>query len=508
MNVYLHILAGYKYDLAEWLTGSGKSDKVFVPYLSYSCKEIEKEKLGEQIDFVPLEILTQPDFDEKLKIYELPPLETDFMEKALAYESMFINIASFKRAFPVGTYGECKRKYYNYLKYWLNFVRTNKIEFMAFDDIPHWMASYSAYIVAQILKIKVCILAPVGIRVPGIQGYIHVYGGCIEDIGRDILKDYNEIKKDCSIKIELEGLVKAYYDRAVNSNSEATIKPRDRKKWKKYVLDAKYSERNVYFPLARVLFYNTMNLGSAIFKHRTLEHYYRNHLGKSDLLYLRRLKLYRKYELMSLKEYDRQSIYPDKNKKYILFTPQIWPEATTIPQAGCFSEQYNSIQLLSAITKEYGVEIYVKEYYLQPYRERGFWKEIDNLENVKLIKSSVSSGELMENAIAVACQTGTSLIEAPFYGIPAISLGRGFCLKGMPGLFEVNSIQQGKKVVEEILSGINIDKEQLKIYYYAIQRNSVFFHRDPKGRTNSKSDEYKKTRNDLMTLFEKEIVAD
>ena len=506
MVIYLHFVANYKYDIAKWLIEQEGVEKVIIPYLPSLYDEKESETLPEGIVLYDLDKVLKDIsgiVDADFEAY--PPLDKDTMYKALEYESMFIHMCAHKYALPTGAYDEGKARFLQYIRYWKKTIEEYGIDTMYFEDVPHWEPIYVAYATAKILGgIKTTIFAPIGMRVPEIRGYVYVYGDSLETIGESVRKAYEESNLENG-SVELEGIVKYYYEKSIKRNSEASISPKSRGGWVKYVRNAKYSIPNMKHPEIWVGYKNLVMLGGAIFKHHSMEKYTSRKYSREDIRDLKRYNMFHTYDAVLLKDYDKSAKDPDYNSKYILFPLQLWPEATTTPLGGQFAEQYTAIQLLAHVAKEYGIKVYVKEYYLQPYREKLFWDQLRNIENVVFIKSEYSSGELMKNALAVANVTGTCLMEAPFYGIPSLAFGKGYCFKGMPGLYEINDVDSCRNALDNITKGVKIDLEIIKKYYYCIQNNSIYYNRTPVGGIELGTEEYYKTVESLKAFLEKDI---
>ncbi|MBQ9590349.1 MAG: hypothetical protein IJR29_09220 [Butyrivibrio sp.] len=500
MNALLLNIASYKYEIGDYLVKDKNFENVYITYLPGIYEEKDDLMDSNHIKYVEIEEMMRGKIDIEAES-KLRPLGKVFLEKALEYRSTFITLDSYRFAYPIASIDECERNYLYYLKYWNEFFLQNNIEFIMFDDTPHWPIMYSAYAVARILQKKICILSPVGIHEPGSQSGMHIYGESIDTVGCSVKDEYERLCEQVDTSYELEGVVKKYFENSIKKVSEATLSDAKRKEITKQVKVEKFNAPKGNHPYFVASFHNLKFLMSALIKYKSIDRYKNNKYGYKEIRDLKRLSLYYKYDLVSLKEYDKKAQYPNKSDKYIFYPLQLWPEATTKPQSGVFGEQYNAIQLLSYVLKDYDIKIYVKEYYLQPYREKLFWKELERLGNIVYIKSDVTSGELMENALAVANQTGTCLIEAPFYGKPAITFGDGFCLKGMPGLFEIQDACQGKQVIEKILDGVTINMYDLKRYYYAIQKKAVFFNRTSLWEVDKTSELSKKTISELKELL-------
>ena len=149
------------------------------------------------------------------------------------------------------------------------------------------------------------------------------------------------------------------------------------------------------------------------------------------------------------------------------------PEQTTLPRAGEFCDQYTSIQLLARIAEKENLEVYVKEHYVQPFREKEFYEGLSKIKNVRFIKSTSNTYNDIENAVAVATQTGTCILEGMIKGKPVLVLGKGHFWKNAPGVYEVVDETTGKKALKNSLESYIYDEEIVKKYFYAIQQQTI-----------------------------------
>ncbi len=500
MNVYLHMGAYYKYGLGEWLIEYEGVKKCYIDHYPEYKLDKSEEELAAGLAYIPMWQLVKIDALDDFDWEGVPALGKSMLCSVLPYESMAIHIGYRDTEFPVTSYEETKRKYHNFLRYWNWLLQDKKIGFVFFYETPHSLCTYSLYLVAKVLNIPMLIITPTGIRDQ------YVYGTSIETIGQDISDYYHKIKDEDAEGLVLTGKVGEYYSKSLSNNNQASQETEEKKRWADTVYKLLYSRYDSKTPAMKIFYLNMIVFLSAVLKHRSIDFYIKNKISKKDIRRYYQVKLYKKYDSISREKYDEFSIMPDYTQKYIYFPLQQSPELTTIPLAGVFSEQYNSIQLLARVAEPFGIKIYVKEYYIQPRREISFWEDLKKISNVEFIKTSVGSDVLIKHSMGVANQTGTIILESVFENKPAFVFGGGHYWKDMPGVFEVLDESQGKKVFQKVFeSDYEISKEDLKRYFYAIQQNSIEFNVDVNYVIEPESVEYAITLRELKKLFSKKM---
>lgn len=181
----------------------------------------------------------------------------------------------------------------------------------------------------------------------------------------------------------------------------------------------------------------------------------REGLGKrrQDNVYLKRGRIKLK-SMRSVRYYDRLADRPsaDETEPFVVFFLHLQPEATTLPKGGVFVEQELMIGILAAAFAKFGVKLYVKEHFVQPYRNKDFYDRLSKIPNVRLIRSDVDSKELVKRCKATASCNGTVLLESIFNGIPTFIFGDTPFRNG-PGVFYVGSVEECETVMQDILDG-------------------------------------------------------
>jgi hypothetical protein len=160
-------------------------------------------------------------------------------------------------------------------------------------------------------------------------------------------------------------------------------------------------------------------------------------------------------------------VVPDLNKKYVFIPLNYQPEATTSPYGGYYVFQDKMIGLISESIPSDWV-IYVKEHPKQiKYfaRDYNFYSKLLNKKNVKFVKNTHSSFELLNNAQFVATVTGTLGIQSFCNLKPVLLFGECF-FKDAPGVFRINDSENLKKVINKIIEGrVKISTSDVKKYF-------------------------------------------
>lgn len=433
-------------------------------------KGIEK---NEKIEYWRLE-----DFEHDIRykyledINSIPALDKALLEDMLPFESMCIKLGRRRSNYPTVEYEEEKMNYHIALRFWAHIIRDTPISWIYMDTMPHYQFTYIIYGLSKIYSIPILISSTNSISSS------MLFSNSIENQGDDIAQIFHSL--DSSLKYELKGEFKNYftkYSGKIEDLNEERDKSKFMKKEKKKAVNYLFGEhiglKGVFYPQKRQL---TIYL-SARFIRKNME-WYESH--REYFRWIRRssnaIKYYLRHISLTTKEYDNNAEIPDYNKRFIYFALQLTPEETTMPRAGVFSEQYTSIQIIARAAEKRGIQVYVKEHFVQGLREKSFYELIASIPNVVLIKTEVKSFQLIEKCVAVATQTGTCILEGVLQNKPAIVVGDGYIWKDLPGLYPVRNESECERVIMKIENGASISKDDLKRYFYAIQVASSFFY--------------------------------
>ncbi|KKT28991.1 MAG: hypothetical protein UX43_C0001G0041 [Candidatus Giovannonibacteria bacterium GW2011_GWB1_46_20] len=120
-----------------------------------------------------------------------------------------------------------------------------------------------------------------------------------------------------------------------------------------------------------------------------------------------------------------------------------------------------------------GYKFYIKEHpAMFGYRPRNFYRELKKIPNVKLIKPTITSFELIERAKIIITLTNTSAWEAVLLKKPAITFGNAF-FNILPMVKNCKAIADLPYMVKEQLENFNYDEEALLNLLAAIFQESA-----------------------------------
>lgn len=469
VNMYCGAQYEYKQGVVKKLLDEGIIDFCLTDYIPDDREE--KPQSDARIVAINHDFCDTGMIEEQFDINSIPALDKSLMESLLPYESMGIKLGMRYDDCQVVEYEEGKRNFFIQLRVWNYLFDKYSINFCFLNDVPHIQGKYAAYALAKVKNIKVLIMCPSPIETR------RVFGFDINSLGANIYADYLKMKNEV-VEISLDDDVADFLENRIammKKRAESGVFMQDKKYIKKNkslssqqnlgYISGLYSYWRKKLLLLYKSFVDTRSMGE--YRERI------NHLRIE-----RRRVFARSYWVHNLtydlSDYDKLACIPDYSKKYIYYPLQFTPEATTMPSAGVFSEQYTAIQLLAQIADKLGLFVYVKEHYMQTYRSKSFYEDIRMIPNVCLIKLSEPTYNLMKNSTIVATQTGTSLVEAPLMKKPAFAIGDGYHFKGLPGIYEIDSIDQGVEVLKGILeNSVDIPDEDLRLYFYAIQKNTI-----------------------------------
>ena len=121
-----------------------------------------------------------------------------------------------------------------------------------------------------------------------------------------------------------------------------------------------------------------------------------------------------------------------------------------------------------------GYKLYVKEHFVQPYRNKVYYDDLKKIRNVTLIRTDYDSKELVRNSLCGVTGNGTVVLESVIRGTPMIIFGEsGF--QGAPGVHRVGSVEECKKAIAEIIGEKKqgIRQEEIRAYLAAFGENSL-----------------------------------
>lgn len=206
-------------------------------------------------------------------------------------------------------------------------------------------------------------------------------------------------------------------------------------------------------------------------------------------------KLYYFIKYKQLKSfYNKNSIIPNLEEKYIYYSMHFEPEAAIIGKT-LLESQLTIIKMLAhALPK--GWKLYVKEHphqfmlnnevahyfinNLDFFKNISFYQEIQKLPNVTLVSLELSSKDLMLNSQAIATLGGTITLESALHNIPAILFNPLETVYGiLNNTLHVRSYSDLLDAMEKLKNGFmqktDANLDELKTYL-ADPRDKDFYH--------------------------------
>jgi len=354
----------------------------------------------------------------------------------------------------------------------LKFILTHfNIEMVIIKHVPHFPSECILFYLCKMLHI------PVIIRVD-ISGSLNAFfATSIKEKDLPLRMIRSKLKTD-SISPEN----RKYFER-LKSNYNEAIPPEIKKQRAQKLRDKSY------FNLARAFGSRLPRLFMKLFKntHLTMKS---NTLPisnrKSGLNYLQLLWYFYKARLIISRNqsiYKSMTVDPDLTEKFILFTSSYQPERTTCPDAGYFTDQILSIEMLSKTIPD-DWKIYYKEHptcFLAPnsdhfyrghmFRSREYFEQIKSYPNVQLVDADYDNFILIDNSIAVASATGTSSWEAAIRGKVGMIFGNSW-FEGCRGVFRIRNQNDLRKVIDQIHSGYKADLNEMILFREAFLKAS------------------------------------
>lgn len=430
-----------------------KLDIEFCAYLYEDIEDLRKDN----IRFFPIYLYEGLSYYKNGRIkYEL---DDEILKAARPYESTAMDIINrWRRSYITKeSYMSIKELYVILMRFWNNFIKEHKINFVIITIIPHIPSEYLVYVLCQIYKIPVIILNNfLGIKGEKIN---YILKPSIEhlDLNFDIRyltlkKTYNKNKVHIELASELERYFEQYQINNVKTD-KIIVFLNEKNNLKELIL--KYLERiKIYLKRSDIK------------------------ILLNKIIYLAKIRIETYFFLHKVSGLEHEA---DLCKKYYLFALHLQPEATTLPGSGtAFTNQLLAIRLISNNLPN-DTFLYVKEhpsYWLQKerlesvYESRNieFYKEINSLRNVRLIKHTYLSQDLMKNCLGVVTITGSIGFEAIFAGKPVLVFGYAF-YQSYPSVFFIKTNNDCKRALEIIAkTKFSFNEESIRVFLKALEK--------------------------------------
>ena len=369
------------------------------------------------------------------------------------------------------SHGEKMDLFYRYVIYWYGVLKHFRPDAVFFTDIPHAAPNYVIYFLSKLMGIRTAVYR----LVKGMPGRLLFF---------DDFTDYKFLRE-------------AYeHALAAGVNWEDLSD-----EMQKYVLDQRQLGKNTEFKYAShvnklikrprsLLSLRSVieNVKSGTFFHGVYRYFFmlqhkRNMLVIDEKEYsgFKLWWLFRKWSKIK-KEYrqeyqDLQST-PDFKKKYIYVPLHFQPECNTNPVGGIFDDQILMIRTLSASLPD-GWYIYIKESPTQWIhfqgnfgRYKGYYKVLNEIQNVRLVPSNVSTYELISSAQSVATLTGSAGLEALILSKPVLLFGFGWYMD-CDGVCRVMDVNSCRIALESIANGYKPVEDRVFAFLHAVEKVTV-----------------------------------
>ena len=340
------------------------------------------------------------------------------------------------------TYSERIRHYHRQLAYWINVVDRVNPEVVVFGAAPHLIYDYVLYSVCQKRDIETLLCTHTGL-----PERFYIRKGIFE--GPDGISSITS--KDEHIPSDIEQHIvklRREYERAKPSYMKSdtnSIRPIGRLiSGRKAILREIVNNPYIWEKKPKSYF-KTNNNSIEESEPSTLQ------FIQYDLQ-----SAYYKYKLE--RQYQRQTIDPNYDNRYIYMALHYQPERTTSPEAGQYVHQYLAINQLAAALPDNHV-MYVKEHPSQfasrlkgdQGRQPQFYADLRDINGVKLVPADANSFSLIDNATAVATATGTVGWEALVRGTPVIVFGNAW-YRDAKGCYAVSDTTNFETAVGDALN--------------------------------------------------------
>lgn len=421
--------------------------------------EVSEEQFDENCSLVNYDICEHNRYAEIVDFNDLLPLSRELLEKLLPYEStaMQMLVRNYER--HIYTMDESKQFYLDHVRFWNHQIVIRKINYICFSNIPHHCHDYVIYALGKVYGIPMSFCSDTSIP-PRLAVCTDM-----ENMWKDTYEKYQQYRNLPVEQLELPEDLEHYYQALLYKNKGLDDSAVHRG-WSKAH----------HIAVRREFFMHDFQWKNILHRRISwLKHGLKVKLKEKDASVwenakerVRKDKAYVKRGRIKLRSmrpvayYDKLASMPDyaaDEKKYVIFFLHLQPEATTLPKGGVFVEQQLMLQILAAALERHGMKLYVKEHFVQPYRNKDFYDAIAKIRNVQLIRTEVESRDLIQHAFATASCNGTVLLESMFNGIPTFIFGDTPFRNG-PGVYYVGSVEEVEGVLSELESGQYVYSEQ------------------------------------------------
>ena len=271
----------------------------------------------------------------------LPAVPRDIWQKMLPYKSTVMDMTCRIYNMHLMTYDEMEMIYIKHVRFWNWVLTADNVGFCFFTAVPHTGWEYTIYALAKVSNIPTLLINEI---------WIEEMCAVATD-----LSNFGSSAAVCFQKHEHIGLDQnsyIFYKKIMQKHLVTT-----RKDKKKVIINMNQWQKKLFYKpvlntvLKRAKMKERLKKGNDPYiTVRTIWN------CNNDIKYACRHKVLRA-EMKGQKYYNRKlTNVVNLNEKYILFSLQLTPEATTLPQAGVFSNQLLTVQLLAEAAKEKGIK--------------------------------------------------------------------------------------------------------------------------------------------------------
>jgi hypothetical protein len=446
----------------------------YVPWIEVAFRERFKQ-VPFHGDVAAVLGVPAPEFDQ----LRTAVLDQALLERLSVCELNAIKMMDRMDALGSFSYPERERHYRRLVAYWLAVLENLQPDLVFFVDIPHMVYDYVLYELCRMRNIPTLMFEASNI------------------LGLSYLRD--TIDGDTVLVREYRRLLGSNNDQPVFLSQEiedslAALKGtyQDVPLYIRYVSQSDLHEKNdlrsIFWKLLDFKHYAAyIDKQVAILKVKLLKPpSYLKEAGKTpeessvSNLGFRwfRFRAYRKMRTLD-KYYHRLTTRKvELDRPYIYIALSYQPEATTSPKGNFYVNLELMVDMISHLVPQDWL-LYVKEHpsqfertwthRAQSAREKYFFDDLAAMPNVRLIPTSFSSYDLVDNAVAVATVTGSVGWQAVNRLKPALVFGNPWYL-GCEGVFSIREVADCEIALQTIQQGYQVDPHKIRVFAAALEK--------------------------------------
>jgi len=334
--------------------------------------------------------------------------------------------------------------YHKQLKYWYNYLLTEKIDVCVFAVIPHVVSDFIIYCLSKYLGLKTLMLYRIPV-LPGKNVSLYVLYDIHEHIP-ELRFSYKHYLNN-SAGFSLSKRMQAYLELQEGSKNKTFTGIVSRSRSKKKYFDPK--------------------------RYINFIQYYANWLHSWVKLWGTPIDIMYRLVYKLNVDFSEKPIYqsdPDLTRQYIFVSLHYQPECTTSPMGWWFVHQDLMVDILVKSVPE-NIRILIKAH-PRGGMSKMLYKRIQADSRTFFVKPEINSFDLIANSTAVATITGTAGWEAFLNKKPVLMFGDYF-YQDAPGVYKVKSVDESVKAITEILSdGNNVTDHMVMAFLKAVEEKT------------------------------------